>query len=411
MSRHNLLLAAIAAAPVACTPGVKSTDLGDPNQGGLATTVPLDDDLADPDALGGFPIDLAYISSDTVAGAHGRSTRDGVDDEARQSAVATRRGYGRSRLLADFPKVSPRLRRALEAQRATLLRLNSTRRYQVGDRELGTADFVAVIDGLLSETPGAPLPRAIGIANRGEVHFTAYYSPALPASRVRTERFRYPLLEAPPADGRTDLPSREVVDRDPDIERRFKALAWLDHPMDVHKIQLQGSGYVIFPDGTREYLAYGCGNGRRHRSLLIAVREAVPATARMSVSELRDYIAADLPARAQLCWLNPSYVFFRRSSTPPRGALGVDLAPMISVAADPAYYPPGAVLLAEVPKGGRGSLTETRILLVHDSGSAIKGRGRLDLYTGVGPRALDLARVISATGEVYVLAPPAPPTT
>lgn len=356
------------------------------------------------DALMPLELDLAYVFAESpFEGVPAQFLEICTKPKLVQKPLVKRRS------LASLPKVSENLRAALLSQRELLLQQPKRQRYKIGDRTLSPADFIAVIDQLLRGS-GAPglYPEVLPVARRGEVHFTAYCTPELQASRTRTDRFRFPLLRAPSKADRQYLPTRREVESSPDITQRFTALAWLEHPLDVHTMQLQGSGIVVFQDGTRQYLAYGCGNGRPYKSLLTAIREAHAETAAMSAREIRTWIAEDLSARSNLTWMNPSYVFFRESDAAPQGSAGVPLTAMISVAADPAHYPPGAVLLAEVPRPGHRGVTETRVLLVQDQGSGIKGRDRIDLYTGVGAEALDIARVISQAGEVFVLAPALP---
>ncbi len=175
--------------------------------------------------------------------------------------------------------------------------------------------------------------------------------------------------------------------------------------MDVYMLQLQGSGYVTFPDGERTYLAYAKSNGHKFRSIRTAVATVEPGIAKRGVKGIRKWMSEDLETRGSLVGLCDNYVFFRARATAPTGSAGVALTPMVSVAADPNHYPPGAVLLAEVPMPGQSRIKEARILLVQDTGAAIKGARRLDLYTGVGAKALDIARLTSHIGEVYVLAP------
>ncbi len=344
------------------------------------------------------PVPHAGMEVAYVIGADSSTVSEGL---AELAGIKPTRG---ERLVARLPQLSPKLRKALEGQRRLLRRQSVDKSYTYGGRQLTVKDFVSVIDGLLEAGGEAYVPTAISVAKRNAVTFTAYYSPDLAASRTKTEIFRYPILRLPSSDSargatRAELNAGRVVDFDE------YTLAWVAHPLDVYMLQLQGSGYVTFPDGERVYLAFARSNGRKFESIKSALASSHPTVARKSVKAIRAWMSQDLEARGGLVDLCDNYVFFRARDSSPKGSAGVPLIPMVSVAADPDHYPPGAVLLAEVPVPGNPRIKETRILLVQDTGAAIKGVARLDLYTGIGAKALDIARLSSHVGEVYVLAP------
>ena len=313
-----------------------------------------------------------------------------------------------NRLVAQLPRISTRLRKALLQQKRLLARQDPSRVYLVGDRELTTADFAEVIDGLLLHAQTGYRPSAIPVAHEGEVDFTAYFSPDLPASRTRTRRYRFPLLRSPDTDSLRRL-TRAEINRLPDSIVADRALAWVEHPLDVYLMQLQGSGFVRYRDGAREYLGFDRSNGHPLTPVARAVADSEFDVVHRGIKAIRTWMSDSLAVRGAVLEACENYVYFRRADTAPTGAGGVPLTPMISVAADPMHYPLGAVLLAEMPNPTKPGIKETRILLVQDVGAAIKGKGRLDLYTGVGHSALELARVSSHVGEVYMLVPRAQP--
>lgn len=321
------------------------------------------------------------------------------------AVIASTDVSGAERVFARLPAVSPELRTALLAQRRLLERQDLNREYVVGGRTVAGRHFLEVIDRLL-DAPHPFVPEAIPVARRGEVHFTGYFSPDLPASRVRTPRFRYPLLRAPEVDSLRRR-TRAQIGTGEAFDLGTHALAWVEHPLDVYLMQLQGSGYVTYRDGTRRYLGFGGSNGRPLTPIARALAESTHGVSHRGILAIRAWMSEDLPGRSAIIDACENYVYFEPADTPPTGAAGVPLTAMVSVAADPRHYPLGAVLLAEVPAPGNPRLRRTRILLVQDVGAAIKGRHRLDLYTGVGTGALDKARLTSAVGEVFVLAPQA----
>lgn len=308
------------------------------------------------------------------------------------------------RLIAEMPRLGDDLRSALSQQRRLLLRQDPERAYAVGGRELTNADFLEVIDRLLLYPDHRFVPEAIPVAREGEVKFTAYFTPELQASRTKTGAFRYPVLGVPSDDSTRRLPRAALVNA-AQASPGDNVLAWVQHPLDLYHMQLQGSGYLRFRDGHREYLGFGGSNGRPLTPIARALAESAWDVPYRSVAAIRKWMSADLAARGEVLDACANYVYFRRGATRPTGAGAVTLSPMVSVAADPAHYPLGAVLLAAVPNPSAPGVTETRVLLVQDVGAAIKGRHRLDLYTGIGPEALRRAQHMSHVGEVFVLAP------
>ena len=394
MSRLYVLL--LCAGLAACRTQTTRTTLH--TEGGLSVPVGRDNTLRRLPAPVG---DVAYVVTAPAADATYTELTFGHHGHGRSNPVPVAHP-----LLARMPQVSPRLRRALLAQRRLLERQDPDRTYVIGERAVTTRHFLEVIDRLLLDSTHSFVPEAIPVASRGEVHFTGYFSPDLPASRKPTARFRYPLLRAPGEDSLRRRTRAEIAGGERfDLERH--ALAWVEHPLDVYLMQLQGSGYVTFADGAREYLGFDRSNGRPFTPVARALADSDYDVPFRDVRSIRAWMAEDLPKRARLLDACENYVYFRKAASEATGAGGVPLTAMVSVAADPDHYPLGAVLLAEVPLPGNSRVRETRILLVQDVGAAIKGRGRLDLYTGIGADALDIARLTSEVGEVYMLAPQA----
>ena len=155
------------------------------------------------------------------------------------------------------------------------------------------------------------------------------------------------------------------------------------------------SGFVKYPDGSKEYLNYGGNNGRTQQTAFPAKKVSMGSS------------KADSIARIE--YKRPGYTFFERSGKrKPIGAGAVELTPFISVAVDPRIVPLGSCMIAEVPvinEKGRLMRHELRIILAQDTGGAIKGSGRFDYYTGIGKKAYEEARYFSHYGRVWLLTP------
>jgi membrane-bound lytic murein transglycosylase A len=271
--------------------------------------------------------------------------------------------------------------------------------------------------------------------NQG-AHFTAYYEPVLQASRVPDERFRYPLYRVPdgltlvrlarfyPGDSRRFhgqvrdgelLPflTRQQIDGDHMLEKRGLELAWVDDPIALFFLHIQGSGRLHLPDGQVMRVNYAANNGYSYTSVgrYMLDRNLIQSG---STSSIRSYLQSNPDTRDQILFQNKRYIFFREvaldSSEGPIGSLGVPLVAGRSIAADSRYVPPGAVLYiktqapvvdTEGKVAGWNSLG--RFVFHHDSGAAIKGPGRADIYWGEGDRAGSAAGYMNRRGDMIVL--------
>ena len=186
-------------------------------------------------------------------------------------------------------------------------------------------------------------------------------------------------------------------------------LAWAADPYAAFFLEIQGSGRLTLPDGSVLRVGYDGQNGHAYTGIgkLLRDRGALgPGQATMAgiVAWLRSH-PADAP---ELLHANRSKVFFKRLATPaglgPPGALGVPLTPRVSVAADPAFVPLGAPLWLDTTVAGAPFRT---IAVAQDTGGAIKGANRLDLFWGSGEAAGAVAGGISAAVQVTLLLPPA----
>ncbi|WP_234421665.1 murein transglycosylase A [Parazoarcus communis] len=260
---------------------------------------------------------------------------------------------------------------------------------------------------------------------------TGYYEPLIKGSRVRSAQSRWP-IHAPPDDMLTidlasvypELKSLRLRGRlvgnkvvpywtRAELEQRQELLApkillWADDPIDLFFLQVQGSGRVELPDGSRLRIGYADQNGHPYQSIgRWLVSQGELSLDKASMEGIRQW-ARDNPARlGELLNSNPSYVFFRElpaSTSGPIGALGVPITEERSIAIDPAYIPLGApVFLATTwPYSNR---TLNRLVLAQDTGSAIKGPVRADYFWGFGAQAGTQAGKMRQNGRIWVLLP------
>lgn len=267
------------------------------------------------------------------------------------------------------------------------------------------------------ETNFAPV--RIGPASRGLM--TAYFEPVLEARRRPDQRFRYPIYAPPPelkrqggaygvATGAGLRPhfSRGEIDAGALQGRRLE-IAWLNDPIDLFFLHIQGSGSLRFADGSTTRVGFAGKNGHAYRSVgreMIARGWARGGDA--SPEAIRALYRANPGRGRELLAFNKSYIFFReiRDLDPgsgPVGALGAQLTAGRSIAVDRDFAPLGAPVWIDAPASPIGPIR--RLAVAQDTGSAIKGAQRIDLFMGSGARAGEIAGGFSHPVRVTVLLP------
>ncbi len=274
----------------------------------------------------------------------------------------------------------------------------------------------------------------------GEILLTGYYEPIIRGSRSRTNTFSQPLY-AKPKDlltvplapfsqrfqgegalkGRVQqekvVPyfSREEIDGGGALKGRGLELAWVD-PIDAFFLQIQGSGTIEFGNTSREHLVYAEKNGHAYIPIGKFLREQIapkPVTMQAIVNELKKMSPAE---RDGILFKNPSYVFFARSKQRAVTSLGVPATPGRTVAADPSLAPKGALAFVSFSKPvfAHAETSDTaptateevgRFVLDQDSGGAITGTGRIDLFWGRGDDAGRYAGALQDSARIWYLLP------
>ncbi len=280
-------------------------------------------------------------------------------------------------------------------------------------------------------------------AERAEVLFTGYYRPVLNGSLTRTDRFRYPIY-ARPADligaervtlgpkpivervvgrvqGEQFMPyySRREIDEAAALQGRGLEIAWVDDPVDLFFLHIQGSGLIRLPDGAQLSVGYAGQNGWPYRSIgRLLVDRGEVSREDMSMQRLRRYLSDHPQKRAEVFSYNESYVFFRVLQNGPLGSLEVPLTSSRSIATDARLFPKGALVLiqTQIPRidsAGRlaGWRPITRFALNQDSGGAIRGPQRADIYFGSGDEAASLAGYMNRPGKMFFLVSKSAPLT
>lgn len=245
--------------------------------------------------------------------------------------------------------------------------------------------------------------RPVLITDDAPMMFTGYFEPALTGSREQGADYLFPIYAVPDA---TNYARREI-EEDQVLAHQGFELAWLTDPVDAFFLQVQGSGRIRLPDGGMMRVGFGAKNGRPYTSIgKVLVARGVFAPEQVSAAAIRDWVNANGDAGRALLWENESYVFFREVSEVPadQGPLGTMNASITagrSIAVDPAFTPLGAPVWIE--KTGKEPMH--RLMIAQDTGGAIKGAQRADIYFGTGDAAGAQAGQIKDGGRMVVLLP------
>jgi peptidoglycan lytic transglycosylase A len=257
--------------------------------------------------------------------------------------------------------------------------------------------------------------------------FTGYYEPLLDGAPYRGGPFETPILRRPPdlvmvqlglfrpewrgdriagrvVHGRlVPYPTRAQIERGA-IDAGKLALFWVRDPVGAFFLQIQGSGKIRLPDGRLVSVGYDGQNGRPYVAIgRLLVERGAMARREVSLAAIAGWIKTH-PARGRaLMDENPSYVFFRvvKGKTP-IGAEGVVLTPRRSLAVDRRFLPLGIPVWLDLANGDK---MIQRLVVAQDTGGAIRGPVRGDLYWGAGPAAARSAGGMIARGRYFLLLP------
>jgi membrane-bound lytic murein transglycosylase A len=277
--------------------------------------------------------------------------------------------------------------------------------------------------------------QSAGRDQEGEVLFTGYYEPHLNGRLQPDDEFRFPIYALPEDlikidlsdfdekyagesivgryTGETVVPyyDRREIDEQNALADKAQPLAWIKDPVDVFFLQIQGSGKIFLDTGEVINVHYNGSNGRPYRSIgkLLIDEQKIPQE-EMSMQEIRSYLHEHPEEMAPVLNHNPSYVFFKLEPEGPLGYLNVLLTPGRSVALDRRIFPPAALAFIQTKKpvvDSAGQIDSwadcSRFVLNQDTGGAIRGPGRADLFWGSGPYAEIAAGHSAHRGKLFFL--------
>lgn len=242
----------------------------------------------------------------------------------------------------------------------------------------------------------------------GNVQLTGYYTPVIKARRIPDDQYRYPLYAMPDTE---PLPTRAEIYQGA-LDGQQLEIAYTDSLIDNFIMEIQGSGYIDFEDGSPiVFFGYNGKNGHPYKSIgRVLIEQGEIEREKMSMQAIKGWTEhQDQQTIKNLLSQNPSAVFFKpQDNGLVIGSEGIPLIAKASVAVDKSLIPPGSVLFIDVPlldeKGKYNGQRELRLVVALDIGGAIKGQ-HLDLYQGIGDDAGYLAGFYNHYGRVWLIAP------
>ncbi len=269
---------------------------------------------------------------------------------------------------------------------------------------------------------------------------TGYYEPELYGSRVRTAKFNVPLYRRPrdlvglhrrgmrkaarraglsrkltyakrTRNGLKPYMTREQIESG-GLNGQGLEMIWLADPVDAFFLHIQGSGRIVLPDGSRIRIGFDGKNGYDYSSVGRAlVRAKLIPRNKVSLKSVKAWLRANPSQGRRAMWRNKSFIFFRELKNHalingPIGAQGVSLIGGRSLAVDRRHYQLGLPIFLSVPnfrKDGHRNLR--RLMIAQDTGTAIKGARRGDIFWGSGGKAGEIAGRTYHKGDFYVLLP------
>ena len=277
--------------------------------------------------------------------------------------------------------------------------------------------------------------QSVGRDHKGEVLFTGYYEPHLSGRLQPDDEFRFPIYGLPRDLMKIDLSAfddryngesivgrytgetvvpyhdRREIDEENVLADKAAPLVWVRDPVDVFFLHIQGSGKIFIDNSEVINVHYHGSNGRPYRSIgKLLIEEQKISKEEMSMQKIRAYLHEHPEEMAPVLNHNPSYVFFKLEPEGPLGYLNVLLTPGRSVALDRRIFPPAALVFIQTKKPVADSTGRidswvdcSRFVLNQDTGGAIRGPGRADLFWGSGPYAEIAAGHLAHTGKLYFL--------
>lgn len=311
---------------------------------------------------------------------------------------------------------------ALRNQIDILQKKDANSEMRFGPKVIKTSDYLAELRSILNYESSDWVNyikdnfhfyEVYGREDYGQVLVTGYYEPIVKGSKFKTDIYSTPLYKTPTDFKNGKYFERKVIDSDKILEGKNLELVWVD-PIDAFFIQIQGSGVIDVGNHERIRLGYDKQNGHPYVAIGKFLTDYIPKE-KMSMQAIKEFLKTLDPLKQQeILNKNPSYVFFRELKSEARTSIGAEVTPGRTIAIDRSLFPKGALCYLDVFEPSFTSIDDQesshyinrpRFVFDQDTGGAIKGTGRVDLYFGTGDYYAQKAGGFKNFGLLYYLFP------
>ncbi len=242
--------------------------------------------------------------------------------------------------------------------------------------------------------------------------FTGYYELDLEGSERETSKYQYPIYAMPSECKTRQCATRSQIN-DGKLSGRGLELFWSDNPLDIYLLQIQGSGVVLLEDGKYARVGFAGTNKRSGKNVFSYMSNKCIPKCKARLDEIIEWFDKNPEKGNDVIAHTDSYIFFRKLDNNGDGAIGaqgVPLTPSRSIAVDNRYIPYGTPIWLETNVAIKNPESDlyvkmSRMLIAQDTGEAIKGPIRGDIFFGHGTKAKYLAEKQKFTGNYYILVP------
>ncbi|WP_161597550.1 murein transglycosylase A [Fluviispira multicolorata] len=325
--------------------------------------------------------------------------------------------------------------------------------FQLKDIKFSTQDYICSSTNLLNDIKRDKILLTslknnfdvykLAIEDDKNVLYTGYYIPYAEASDKPSKTYKTPVYKMPKDLITVDLEdfnpnykgkrirgrveknqlkpywTREEITSKKKLDNKNLEIAWVKNKVDLFFIEIQGSGLLIYPNGDRKYIHYSSQNGREYNPIgALLFKEGHLDKSKITMQSIRKWLDDNPKEKNRILNYNKSYVFFSLEDDGPFGNINVRLIPERSIAADQRILPAGTLTLLDFKMPATfNTLTNiqnlpdekfNQLAFVQDTGGAIKGPHRIDVFWGEGHKAGEIAGATQQQGEMYVLIPKNP---
>ncbi len=243
--------------------------------------------------------------------------------------------------------------------------------------------------------------------HRGSALCTGYFQPRIKGALTRSAAACFPIYAKPPDSQFT----RKEIDQDGVLAGKALEIAWVYDPVDLYFAHIQGSAALELDDGSVVQLAFAGSNEKPYTAIgSHLVAKGLLGADELSAQSIQRFLRNNPNERQDLLNLNQRYIYFKVASRGPCGTLGTVLTPFCSAALDWSVYTPGALCYVEaalptLSASGEpcGETLRSFFVINHDTGAAITGAGRIDIFCGAGSAAWELAGRLKLEAKLHLL--------